>query len=280
LTSFTVSLILKSLCRLDRKNGEEGYILEKAVLGRIEKLRGAFRDDREFSLYILAGSFIGVASGIYNTVFNNYLSDTYHLTSGIRGALEFPREMPGMLIMLVLGVLVFLGDTRLASLAMGASTMGLIGLGLLDSFASLGGILGTFAAGFAGEMKQRSAFTMASLAVNGVLIASLGLVHHLWLALVVAVLSGFCSPFFNINSAIIYQSLVPDKLRGRVFTVRLLLGQGATPLGAFLGGITAQIWGLPPLFIISGLASTAMAALAYLQPALRRIDGDLVPIQE
>ncbi len=73
--------------------------MEKLVTGRINKIKRSFREERDFSLFILAGIFIGMASGIFNTIFNNYLSDVYHLTSGIRGALEFPREMPGALVM-------------------------------------------------------------------------------------------------------------------------------------------------------------------------------------
>jgi MFS family permease len=104
--------------------------LEKLVTGRINKIKRSFREERDFSLFILAGIFIGMASGIFNTIFNNYLSDVYHLTSGIRGALEFPREMPGALVMVVLGLLVFLGDVRIAILSMCACAVGLAGLGL------------------------------------------------------------------------------------------------------------------------------------------------------
>ena len=104
--------------------------LERLISAQKEKIKCAFKEDRDFSLYVLAGVFIGMATGIYNTIFNNYLNDVYHLTSGIRGAVEFPREMPGALIMVVLGFLSFLGDVKLASLAMAACALGFAGLGL------------------------------------------------------------------------------------------------------------------------------------------------------
>lgn len=106
--------------------------MKTLIRKRIEHYSTAFRDDRDFSLYVLAGIFVGMGSGIYGTVFNNYLSDTYHLTSGIRGALEFPRELPGTLIMIVLGLLSFLGDIRLAMLAMCSCALGLLGIGLFS----------------------------------------------------------------------------------------------------------------------------------------------------
>lgn len=86
-------------------------------------------EDRDFTLYVLAGIFIGAASGIYSTVFNNYLNDVYNLTTSIRGVLELPREMPGALVMVVLGLLAFLGDIRIAIVSMLACVVGLAGLG-------------------------------------------------------------------------------------------------------------------------------------------------------
>lgn len=103
--------------------------MEKLLVNRINRIKSAFREERDFSLYLLAGTFIGAATGIYNTIFNNYLNDVYQLTAEIRGALEFPREMPGASVMIVLGLLAFLGDIRVAALAMCACAVGLAGLG-------------------------------------------------------------------------------------------------------------------------------------------------------
>ena len=61
--------------------------------------------------------FIGIATGIYSTIFNNFLNDVFHPTAEVR-ALEFPREMPGASIMIVLGFLAFLGDIRVAIVSM------------------------------------------------------------------------------------------------------------------------------------------------------------------
>ena len=104
--------------------------MERLILSKIEKIQKSFREERDFSLYVLAGAFIGIGTGIYNTIFNNYLNDVYHLTSSLRGAVEFPRELPGASVMIVLGLFAFLGNTRISMLAMCACTLGLAGLGL------------------------------------------------------------------------------------------------------------------------------------------------------
>ncbi|SMC82540.1 MFS transporter [Papillibacter cinnamivorans] len=106
--------------------------MKQFLAGRAARVKTSFREDRDFSLYVLAGVFIGAATGIYTTVFNNYLSDIFMLTAEARGVVEFPRELPGTLVVLVLGALAFLGDVRMAALAMVASALGLVGLGLFS----------------------------------------------------------------------------------------------------------------------------------------------------
>lgn len=85
--------------------------------------------NRDLLLFTLASAFIGISQSIDASVFNNYLNDTFHLTVSQRTILEFPREMPGFLVVFVSGALLFLGDVRIASLANMLAAAGLIGLG-------------------------------------------------------------------------------------------------------------------------------------------------------
>lgn len=78
---------------------------------------------------MLASAFIGISQSIDSSVFNNYLNDTFHLTVSQRTILEFPRELPGFLVVFVSGALLFLGDVRIASVANMLAALGLIGLG-------------------------------------------------------------------------------------------------------------------------------------------------------
>jgi MFS family permease len=78
------------------------------------------------------GVFSGIAGGINSTIFNNYLSDVYKLSADARGIVEFPREMPGVLIMVVLGFLAFLGDIRIAMVGLLGASLGMLGLGMFS----------------------------------------------------------------------------------------------------------------------------------------------------
>jgi len=101
------------------------------------RLFAKYRSDRDFSLFLISGLFAGIASGINTSIFNNYLSDVYKLSEEARGFLEVPREAPGLFIMVILALLNFLGDIRIAMFGMLAAGLGMLGLGLLTPLYSV-----------------------------------------------------------------------------------------------------------------------------------------------
>jgi predicted MFS family arabinose efflux permease len=92
------------------------------------KIRERVRGKEAFLLFMAVGALAGLATGLHDTVFNNYLNDTFHISEVARGALEFPRELPGMLVALISGLLCFLPDTRLGAFAMILAALGALGL--------------------------------------------------------------------------------------------------------------------------------------------------------
>ena len=73
------------------------------------------RMNPQLRLFLIAIFLVGIASGIFQTIFNNFLSDTYQISADARGFLEFPRELPGFLTALFAGVLFFLPETMIAA---------------------------------------------------------------------------------------------------------------------------------------------------------------------
>ena len=93
----------------------------------LKKLTGDFRR------LVLATIFFGATGGIFMSTLNNYLSDAHGFTAASRGWLEFPRELPGFLIFMVVGLLLLrLRESRIAALAMLATAVGALGLGYLS----------------------------------------------------------------------------------------------------------------------------------------------------
>jgi len=86
---------------------------------------------RELYLFCLALLGLGVAVGVFQTTFNNFLDDTFHLGADARGALEFPRELPGFLCAMMAGFLGFLPESKLGAVAVCGILIGMVGLALL-----------------------------------------------------------------------------------------------------------------------------------------------------
>lgn len=87
----------------------------------------------DFILFMLASAVLGISQSIDSSVFNNFLNDTFHIAVTQRALLEIPREFPGFMVVFVSGILLFLGDARIASVANILAALGMMGLGLLSS---------------------------------------------------------------------------------------------------------------------------------------------------
>ena len=84
--------------------------------------------------FILAITALGL--GLSDGVFANYFKEAYNINAYQRGLIEFPREMPGILCIIVVSILSFLGDIRIAIIAQLLSFIGIMFLGFLTpSFA-------------------------------------------------------------------------------------------------------------------------------------------------
>jgi MFS family permease len=86
---------------------------------------------RELVLFLVVTAALGMSGGIFETTFTNFLEDTFAISAGARGKLEFPRELPGFLVTAMGGVLFFLSEVRLGVLSALGIALGTAGLALL-----------------------------------------------------------------------------------------------------------------------------------------------------
>ena len=85
----------------------------------------------ELLRFIAGVALIGFGESIVNSTLNNFLDETFHISSLDRTLLEFPRELPGFLVVFVSAALFFLRSRRLA---VAAATLGALGLALMGFF--------------------------------------------------------------------------------------------------------------------------------------------------
>lgn len=66
--------------------------------------------------------------GLSNNVMSNYFKDAYQVTAYQRGVIEFPRELPGVLVIFIIAGLALFSDIRIAIMA---QLLSIVGIGVL-----------------------------------------------------------------------------------------------------------------------------------------------------
>lgn len=84
---------------------------------------------RELVLFGMAVFAVGIGANIFESTFNNFLDERYMVTPFQRSFLEFPRELPGFLVVFVSAGLAFLCSRRLGAVTMLLSVVGVLLMG-------------------------------------------------------------------------------------------------------------------------------------------------------
>ena len=139
---------------------------------------------------------------------------------------------------------------------------------------ALGMLAGGLALGALGALKNRYLMIAASIALIGLGLAVSGLLPPSGFLLFAAscLVMGFAAPFYaGVQTTLVQEKIQPQYL-GRVFS---LLGsvQGlAMPLGLILSGMFADGIGVSRWFLVSGLLLLSVAMLAFLLPAMKKLE--------
>jgi len=88
---------------------------------------------RELKLFAAASLVIGLSYSIIDSTFNNFLNDRFSLSGFERSFLEFPRELPGFLVVFVSALLWFLCSRRLGVVAIILGLIGTVLIGFVSS---------------------------------------------------------------------------------------------------------------------------------------------------
>ena len=144
-----------------------------------------------------------------------------------------------------------------------------LGLGYLGTAGGIGAIAGSLlVARFTGLGQMRFALGAGVIGM-GVFIVLFSLSSVLWLSLAMALLVGFFFQMLMTANFALLQVLVPDRLRGRVMSVRFIIF-GLSPIGIISLGVAAEAVGTPAATAWSGaFCAGAGAVVLLLFPTLR-----------
>ncbi len=115
----------------------------------------------------------------------------------------------------------------------------------------------------------------------GVCLIAFSMSRSLWMSAALLVPAGFFMMMEMASSNTLIQSMVPDRLRGRVMAVYSMMFMGMAPLGALMAGALAEPLGAPLTVTIGGIICVVGGAIfAANLPQLRGPARQLIVAQQ
>jgi MFS family permease len=150
------------------------------------------------------------------------------------------------------------------------------GLGLLMGSAGIGALCGAVSLALKRELKGLGRWIMLGATGFGVALIVFGQSRLTWLSCLLLLCAGYAMMVQMSSSNTLIQSMVPDRLRGRVMAIYSATFMGMAPLGALLSGTMAQHIGAPMTVAIGGGACIAAGGifglvLPKIRPHARRL---------
>lgn len=147
---------------------------------------------------------------------------------------------------------------------------------LMEGFAGIGIILGGLFVSIRVWSMRRISLVMISFAISCGTVALTALTPSglLWLAVIWWSISGFTFSTGNAPMMAILQTIIPNDLQGRAFSLLNVVFGLAGPLGLVIAGPLAEALGVRALFILGGTLSALICLAGYLlSPSLRNIEA-------
>jgi hypothetical protein len=153
--------------------------------------------------------------------------------------------------------------------------------GLLSTGTALGGVAGGWSAAWVTERIGSGRAVGLTLWVGAVTSVVIGLLSNWVVVALMFVVNMFVAVLWNVITVSLRQTVIPDRLLGRVNSVYRFFGWGAIPVGALLGGvIVAAVDGplsregaLRMPWIVAGVAQVALAIAVGRTLTSARIDA-------
>jgi MFS family permease len=161
-----------------------------------------------------------------------------------------------------------------AVLAVSVYHAGAEGTGLLYASVAAGATAAALTTGWLAHARRLGRITIYAVAAWGAAIALAGLAGSLWVAAGLLAIAGASDSVSAVCRSAINQSVTPDRLRGRMSSVFMLVVASGPRLGDVEAGSVAALGGVRFSVVSGGLACLAGVGLVVLAfPALARYDA-------
>lgn len=113
--------------------------------------------------------------------------------------------------------------------------------GLLGTGAAIGGIVGSIVAHRVTARLGQGGSLFASILVMAVSLGISGITNSFWVFWAMGILTSGFAVIWNVITVSLRQTLIPDRLLGRVNSVYRFLGWGIMPIGSMIGGVVVAV---------------------------------------
>ena len=187
---------------------------------------------------------------------------------------EYVRgTQPVRMLLLLLGLVSVVGMPYAVLMPIFADRIlhrGANGLGILMGATGVGALIGALSLAFKRGLKGLNSWIMLSSAGFGATLILFGISKSFWLSVAMLVPVGYCMMVQMASSNTLIQSMVPDRLRGRVMSVYSMMFMGMAPIGALGAGVVAHRLGAPLTVAIGGMTCMlGSAAFGFRLPVMR-----------
>jgi len=143
--------------------------------------------------------------------------------------------------------------------------------GLLMTGSAIGAVIGSFVAPWLTRRIRSGTALAVSVVVMAVAECSLGLMPSFWPLWTATLIAGIFIVVWNVITVSLRQSLIPDRLLGRVNSVYRFFGWGTIAIGTLVGGllvaalepVTGREWALRWPFLVAGVSQLALLVWAW-----------------
>ncbi|HWE66862.1 MAG TPA: MFS transporter [Acidimicrobiales bacterium] len=152
---------------------------------------------------------------------------------------------------------------------------GTITLGFLYAAPGVGALIGAVTTGWVTHIKRQGRAVILAVLAWGVAITVFGLVHTVWLALLMLAIAGWSDVISAVLRNTILQTTIPERFRSRMSSIQMAVVQGGPRLGDMESGAVAAATSIEFSVVSGGLACLAGAiAIGLLMPHFRHHVAD------
>ena len=140
--------------------------------------------------------------------------------------------------------------------------VGKVGYGILFSSLVIGSVAGSLTGSAVSRKLGQGKCLVLSIVTGAAVMLVIGTTSNPYVVGAMFAIEGFVTIVWNVITVSMRQTIIPDRLLGRVNSVYRLFEWGSMPLGAALGGFLASVFGLRAPYLVAAGVLIIMALFA------------------